>query len=109
VTLTGPAGVGASRLARDFAREHGGVVVLDDARAGDVPDAPAIATAREPLGVPGERVYPLRPLAEAPAVELFREHAPALDASYAELAQRVRALGLLPAAIVRAAEEAARE
>ena len=109
MTLTGPAGVGASRLARDFAREHGGVVVLDDARGRDLPEGPAIATAREPLGVPGERVYPLRPLAEAPAVELYREHAPALAASYAELARRVRALGFLPAAIVRAAEEAARQ
>jgi hypothetical protein len=54
--------------------------------------------------VPGEQVYRLKPLAEAPAVELLREHAPSLDASYAELAVAVRELGRLPGAIVRAAE-----
>ncbi len=80
-------------------------MVLDDAQREDVGDDPAIATAREPLGVPGEQVYRLRPLAEAPAVELFREHAPGSGASYAELAARVRAVGRLPAAIERAAAE----
>ncbi len=105
VTVIGPEGVGKTRLARDFAREHGGVVVLDDALPEDVGEEPTIATAREPLGVPGEQVYRLRPLAEAPAIELFREHAPGLDASYVELAERVRALGRLPGAIERAAAE----
>jgi hypothetical protein len=56
--------------------------------------------------VAGEHVYRLRPLAESPAIELFREHAPELDASYDELAERVRELGRLPGAIVRAAAEA---
>jgi predicted ATPase len=103
VTLVGPAGVGKSRLAREFAVEHGSIAVLDDARAGEVGAYPAIATAPEPLGVPGEHVYRLKPLAEAPAIELFRAHAQALEASYAELAALVRELGRLPAAIERAA------
>jgi predicted ATPase len=79
--------------------------VLDDARAEDVGDVPAIATARERLGVPEERVYPLKPLAEAPAVQLFRELAPRDQRAYAELADLVRGLGRLPAAIERAAAE----
>lgn len=95
--------MGKTRLAREFAREHGGVAVLDDARPEDVRDEATVATAREPLGVPDERVYVVKPLAEAPAVELYREHAADVDASYAELAQRVRELGRLPAAIERAA------
>ena len=77
--------------------------MLDDARSVDLGDAPTIATARGPLGVPDERVYALKPLAEAPAVELFREHAPGLEASYAELVARVRELGRLPGAIELAA------
>jgi predicted ATPase len=82
--------------------------VLDDARAEDVGDAPAIATARGPLGVPGERVYVLKPLAEAPAVQLFRELARGDERAYAELAALVRGLGRLPAAIERAAAESSR-
>ena len=75
--------------------------MLDDARPEDVTGEPAIATAAAELGVEGEHAYRVRPLAEAPAVELFREHAPWLEASYADLAARVRALGRLPAAIER--------
>jgi predicted ATPase len=108
VTLTGPEGVGKTRLAREFAGEHGGLSVLDDAHAEHVGDAPAIATARGPLGVPGERVYMLKPLAEAPAVQLFRELAPGDDRAYAELAALVRELGRLPGAIERAAAESRR-
>jgi hypothetical protein len=79
--------------------------VLDDARAEDVGDAPAIATARGALGIPGEWVYVLKPLGEAPAIQLYRELAPRDERAYAELAVLVRGLGRLPAAIERVAAE----
>jgi predicted ATPase len=105
VTITGPEGVGKTRLAREVAAElDGDVQLLDQVTE---TNARAIATGREPLGVPGERVYKLRPLAEAPAVELFRQHAtaanPSFDASYADIAEACLRLGRLPGAIVRAA------
>ena len=39
-----------------------------------------LATSREPLGVSGERVVPVRPLATRPAVDLFCDRARAADA-----------------------------
>jgi hypothetical protein len=109
VTVAGPSGVGKTRFAVEVAAELSGgreVVLLDDAAAGDIADhgdAVVIATSGMRLGVPGERAYPLRPLAEAPAVELFRQRAegaaPGFDAAYAELAALCRRLGRLPLAI----------
>jgi hypothetical protein len=62
-----------------------------------------IGVAEQPLGVGGERPYRLRPLAESPAVELFRQRAeaaePGFTADYKELAGLCRRLGRLPLAI----------
>ncbi len=41
-----------------------------------------LATSREPLRVPGERLVPLPPLADAAAVELFTNHATGTDPSF---------------------------
>ena len=41
-----------------------------------------LATSREPLGVPGERVVPVRPLATSDAVDLFCDRARAADAGF---------------------------
>lgn len=108
MTLTGPAGIGKTRLAHEVARELPEVVVADDATpALELGERPVVATSRAPLGLPGEHVYELRPLAEAPAVELFRLHAeearPGFDAPYAELVEVCRRLGLVPRAILHAA------
>jgi predicted ATPase len=69
-----------------------------------------VGTSREPLRIAGEREYPLRPLAEAPAVELFRQRAsashPDFDASYSELADVCARLDSLPLAIELAAARA---
>ena len=66
-----------------------------------------LATSREPLRIAGEREFPLRPLAEAPAVELFRQRAeavvPEFSAEYARLAEICRRLDSLPLAIELAA------
>jgi predicted ATPase len=66
-----------------------------------------LITSREPLHVAGEREYQLRPLAESPAIELFRQRAQAIeadfDAGYAELAEICRRLDNLPLAIELAA------
>jgi predicted ATPase len=109
VTITGPAGVGKSRFALEVVAElEGEVSLVDDADARPVPmDSRVLATSRERLGLPGERVYRLRPLAEAPAVELFRQRAteanPSFDTGYAELVAVCERLGRLPGAIVQAA------
>ena len=107
VTITGPEGVGKTRFAREVAAELNGEVEIVDENAPVPAQARAIATSREPLGLAGERVYRLRPLAEAPAVELFRQVAtaasPAFDASYEEIAAASVRLGRLPGAIVQAA------
>ena len=42
------------------------------------PNLSVLATSREPLRIAGEREFPLAPLAEAPAVELFRQRAQAV-------------------------------
>jgi hypothetical protein len=109
VTVTGPSGVGKTRFAVEVAAELSGspeLVLVDDASASEVADrgdAIVIATSGTRLGVSGERAYPLRPLAESPAVELFRQRAeaatPGFDTAYAELAALCRRLGRLPLAI----------
>jgi predicted ATPase len=69
-----------------------------------------VVTSREPLRIAGEREYPLRPLAEAPAIELFRQRAaasaPDFEASYAEIAELCARLDSLPLAIELAAARA---
>jgi predicted ATPase len=71
------------------------------------PHLSVIATSREPLRIAGEREFPLRTLAEAPAVELFRQRAeavlPGFTADYHRLAEICRRLDSLPLAIELAA------
>jgi predicted ATPase len=71
------------------------------------PNLSVIATSREPLRIAGEREFPLRTLAEAPAVELFRQRAeavlPGFTADYRRLAEICRRLDSLPLAIELAA------
>jgi predicted ATPase len=107
VTITGVEGVGKTRFAHEVAAELG-VIVVDDAVAAEVrAAAPVVATSRERLGLAGEREYRLRPLAEAPAVELFRQRAsainPSFDESYEDVAAVCARLGRLPRAIEQAA------
>ena len=74
---------------------------------GACPNLSVLATSREPLKIAGEREFPLRPLAEAPAVELFRQRAeavlPGFSAGYDRLAEICRRLDSLPLAIELAA------
>ena len=74
------------------------------------PGVRVLATSREPLRVAGERELPLGTLAEAPAVELFRQRAlasrPDFDAPYEEMAELCRRLDSLPLAIELAAARA---
>jgi predicted ATPase len=95
------------------------LLVLDNleqviAAAGDVarvlsacPNLSVLTTSREPLRIAGEREFPLKPLAEAPAVELFRQRAeavlPQFSADYELLAEICRRLDSLPLAIELAA------
>jgi predicted ATPase len=71
------------------------------------PNLSVLATSREPLRIAGERQFPLKPLAEAPAVELFRRRAeailPEFDADYGLVAEICRRLDSLPLAIELAA------
>jgi predicted ATPase/DNA-binding SARP family transcriptional activator len=69
-----------------------------------------LATSREPLGVAGERVWPVPPIAEAEAVELFAERAAAVDPTFAlsdanrtAVAEICRRLDGIPLAIELAA------
>lgn len=91
VTITGPSGVGKRRFAAELALELGQV--------SDV----TLQTSEHPLDLPGERPYRLRPLAESPAVELFRQRAEAATAdfvaTYSERADLCRRLGRLPLSI----------
>jgi predicted ATPase len=74
------------------------------------PELVVVVTSREPLHVTGEHDYPLRPLAEAPAVELFRQRAEAsahgFEATYAQLSDVCARLDSLPLAIELAAARA---
>jgi predicted ATPase/class 3 adenylate cyclase len=71
------------------------------------PNLSILATSREPLRIAGEREFPLKPLAESPAVELFRQRAeavlPGFSADYGRLAEICRRLDSLPLAIELAA------
>jgi predicted ATPase len=71
------------------------------------PNLRVLATSREPLKIAGEREFPLKPLAEAPAVELFRQRAeavvPTFSADYERLSEICRRLDSLPLAIELAA------
>jgi predicted ATPase len=71
------------------------------------PGLAVLATSREPLRIAGEREFRLRPLAEAPAVELFRQRAEAVrydfEADYRLLAAVCARLDNLPLAIELAA------
>jgi predicted ATPase len=71
------------------------------------PNLRGLVTSREPLHLGRERTYPLRPLAESPAVELFRRRAAALDpdfeAAYEQLAELCARLDNLPLALELAA------
>jgi predicted ATPase len=66
-----------------------------------------LATSREPLRIRAEVEYPLKPLAESPAVELFRERAdaidPEFDAPYELLTELCDRLERMPLAIELAA------
>ena len=95
------------------------LLVLDNfeqvvAAAGEVgdllrrcPRVQLLVTSREPLHIAGEREYPVPPLAEAPAVELFRERAqavdPDLDVPWETASAIVERLDRLPLAIELAA------
>ena len=99
VTVTGPEGVGKTRFAEEVVAElDSPVELVDDADATQLPASPRVlATSLERLGVPGEHVYRLRPLAEAPAVELFRQRAtevnPDFNAGYRGSCRRLSAAG----------------
>jgi nucleoside-triphosphatase THEP1 len=93
VTITGPPGIGKSRLAEEVAAE------LPE-RAG------AVGTGYESRGLDGEHEYRLHPLAEAPGVELYRQLSGDYDSSYGKLAALCAALGRVPGAIVEAAARA---
>ncbi len=66
-----------------------------------------LVTSREPLRVAAEREYPLRPLPESPAVELFRQRAAAAagdgDVAYEVAAEICKRVDSLPLAIELAA------
>lgn len=91
--LGGP-GDGAQRLAAAL-RDRPGLLVLDNCEhvvdsvatvAGGllraVPGLRILATSREPLGIPGEHVYPLEPLPPADAVRLFAARASAASPAF---------------------------
>ena len=71
------------------------------------PNLSLVVTSREPLRIAEEREFPLEPLAEAPAVELFQQRAegvlPGFTADYGRLAEICRRLDSLPLAIELAA------
>jgi predicted ATPase/class 3 adenylate cyclase len=111
--------VGAdTELTRHFA-DSNTLLLLDNfeqvvSAAGDVssllatcPNLEVLVTSREALRIAAEREYALRPLSEAPAVELFRQRAagvaPDVDVDYAVGADICERLDRLPLAIELAA------
>ncbi|WP_238006650.1 BTAD domain-containing putative transcriptional regulator [Dactylosporangium sp. AC04546] len=128
VTVTGPPGVGKSRLVLEYAHRHaeltGAPAVLWPAEPGPdtrllVVDGPGpvpvdrlgpsvrlLAAAREPLGLAGEALLELGPLPLDDAVDLFAARAGRvlLEAPERGVAAAVcSAVGCLPAAVERAA------
>jgi len=86
------------------------VADLVTALAGACPTVAVLATSREPLGVPGERVRPVPPLPEDAALALFAERASAADPAFAVsdanravVAEACRRLDRLPLALELAA------
>jgi predicted ATPase/DNA-binding SARP family transcriptional activator len=74
------------------------------------PQLRVVATSREPLGVAGERVWPVPPIAESEAIELFVDRANAVDPAFAltdankpAVAEICRRLDGIPLAIELAA------
>jgi predicted ATPase/class 3 adenylate cyclase len=71
------------------------------------PNLSILVTSREPLRIAGEREFPIGPLAEEPAVELFRQRAeavlPDFTSDYRDLVEICRRLDSLPLAIELAA------
>ena len=71
------------------------------------PGVAALVTSREPLHIAGEHEYPLAPLPESPAVELFRQRAEAVDpgfeGEYRDLRELCDRVDRLPLAIELAA------
>ncbi|MFF4774111.1 BTAD domain-containing putative transcriptional regulator [Microtetraspora fusca] len=57
--------------------------VLVDRLLADCPDIRVLATSREPLGITGEVLWPVRPLELDPAVRLFADRATAARPGYA--------------------------
>jgi DNA-binding winged helix-turn-helix (wHTH) protein len=121
-TVVGPQGVGKSRLVREAARTLAvsafvdgadpvarlparadrRVLVVDGADGLRLPrraDLAILATARQPLGVPGEEVIALDPLSEDEATELFVARAGRPVHGEAQLDELRDGLGGLPLAI----------
>jgi predicted ATPase len=77
------------------------------ALVGECPRLRVLVTSREPLRVAAEHEYPLSPLPESPAVELFRQRAnavaPELEIDYAVAAAICDRLDRLPLAVELAA------
>jgi hypothetical protein len=88
ITIVGPPGIGKTRFIHAVRAEAPGAVLRES---------------EEALGEPGERVYRLKPLAEAPAVELYRVLSGDDDTPYPEVAERTRSAANVPGAIVELA------
>jgi predicted ATPase len=117
LTIAGAIG-GAGELA-DHLKERELLLLLDNLEQitdaapelGRLLDAAAgltiLATSREPLRLRAEVEYPLAPLAQAPAVELFRQRAQAINPGFEDEFERLnelcRRLERLPLAIELAA------
>lgn len=116
-TISAVLGIGGELV--DHLREREILLVLDNLEqvVGVAPDIARLleactrlsllVTSREPLRLRAELEYPIRPLAEAPAVELFRQRAQAIepdfDADYEQLMALCERLERIPLAIELAA------